>query len=155
MTGPPSAERDAVVASLCTERTVDIVTTGRRTGRPRTTEIWTTVVGGRVHIAGTPDAEGADGARAGRDWLANLRAEPAFVLRLKTSVAVDLPAIATPVTDPAERRRFFTDPAAAWYAEQAASLDALVDHGPLVAVRFTGSAAWLEDTGLPGPGRDC
>ncbi|HEX7134087.1 MAG TPA: nitroreductase/quinone reductase family protein [Iamia sp.] len=142
MTG--ALDREAIVASLRGERTVDIVTTGRRSGRPRTTEIWTTVVAGRVHIAGTPDAEGSGGARQGRDWLANLRAEPAFVLRLKTSVAVDLPAVATPVTDTDERRRFFAAPEASWYVEQS-SLDALVAGGPLAVVRFTGPAAWLED----------
>jgi hypothetical protein len=139
-----AADREAVVARLLGERTVDIVTTGRRSGQPRTTEIWTTVVAGRVHIAGTPDAEGSGGARQGRDWLANLRAEPALVVRLETSVTVDLPAVATPVTDNEERRRFFTAPEASWYVEQS-SLDALVAGGPLVAVRFTGPAAWLED----------
>jgi hypothetical protein len=136
--------RDAVVASVRDERTVDIVTTGRRTGLARPTEIWTLVVGGRVHIGGTPDAEGSDGRRQPRDWLANLRAEPRFVLRLKTSVAVDLTGVATPVTDPEERRRVFGAPEAAWYIERTGSLAELVDHGPLVAVRFTDTAAWLD-----------
>lgn len=135
---------DAIVASLRGERTVDIVTTGRRSGQPRTTEIWTTVLDGRVHLAGTPDAEGAGGGRQGRDWLANLRAEPALVLRLKTSIAVDLPARATPITDPERRRRFFSAPEASWYLERS-SLEALVAGAPLVEVRFTGSAAWLDD----------
>jgi hypothetical protein len=135
--------REAVAASLRAERTVDIVTIGRRSGRPRSTEIWTTVVGGRVHLAGTPGAAGADGAHEPRDWLANLLAEPAFVLRLKTSVSVDLPAHATPVTDPDDRRRFFLAPEAAWYVDQA-GLAACVADGPLVTIRFTGEAAWLD-----------
>ena len=43
------SDRDAVLRSLLDERTVDIVTTGRRSNRPRTTEIWTTVVDGQIH----------------------------------------------------------------------------------------------------------
>lgn len=139
----PLPDRDAVVACLIAERTVDIVTTGRRSGRPRTTEIWTTVVGGRVHITGTPGEDGAVEPMP-RDWMANLLAEPAFTLRLKTSVDADLPAEATPVTDPDERRRFFSAPEAAWYVERS-GVDALVAGAPLVAVRFTGEAAWLEE----------
>ena len=136
-------DRDAVLRSLLTERTVDIVTTGRRSGQARTTEIWTTVVDGRVHILGTPNAVGADGRRHRRDGLANLIADPALVLLLKTSVQVDLPGVAIPVVDEDERRRLFSAPEASWYRDAAASLDDLVAHGPAVAIRFTGPASWL------------
>ena len=51
-----SADRDATLASLLTERTVDIITTGRRSGRERVTEIWTTPIEGRIYIIGTPNA---------------------------------------------------------------------------------------------------
>ena len=40
-----------------------------------------------------------------RDWLANLAARPEFTLHLKHGVDADLPATATVIGDPAERRR--------------------------------------------------
>jgi hypothetical protein len=49
-------DRDAILRSLLDERTVDIVTTGRRSNAARTTEIWTTVVDGQTYICGTPNA---------------------------------------------------------------------------------------------------
>ena len=97
-------DRDAILRSLLDERTVDIVTTGRRSNAARTTEIWTTVVDGQTYICGTPNASQPGVERRPRDWLANLVATPEFIVRLKTSVHVDLPATAVRVDDPAERR---------------------------------------------------
>ncbi|MDG2111719.1 MAG: hypothetical protein P8N02_03785, partial [Actinomycetota bacterium] len=48
--------RDAVLAGVLSERTVDIITTGRRSGASRTTEIWITPIEGRIYICGTPNA---------------------------------------------------------------------------------------------------
>jgi len=135
-------DRNAVVRSLLTERTVDIVTTGRRSGEPRTTEIWTTVQAGRVLICGTPNAGRAEVARTPRDWLANLKAHPAFTLRLKTSVMADLAATAEPVTDPEDRRRILSEPSTQYYRE-AVDLDTAVAHSPIIEVTFTGDDAWL------------
>ncbi len=50
------ADRDLILRSLLDERTVDIVTTGRRSGQPRLTEIWTTVFGGQTFVCGSPNA---------------------------------------------------------------------------------------------------
>jgi deazaflavin-dependent oxidoreductase (nitroreductase family) len=135
-------DRDAIVRSLLDERTVDIVTTGRRSGAPRTTEIWTTVVDGQTYICGTPNASQPGVERRPRDWLANLVAFPEFIVRLKTSVHVDLPATARRVDDQAERRRVLTAPDTEFY-RNAVSLEAAIAHSPLVRVQFTGDAAWL------------
>lgn len=137
-------DREAIVRSLLTERTVDIITTGRRSGEPRTTEIWTTVIGGTPYLCGTPNAGRKGVERTPRDWLANLVAGPAFTLRLKASVPADLAATAAPVTDPAERRRILTEPSTEYY-RNAVSLEAAVAHSPIVAITFTGDAAWLND----------
>jgi deazaflavin-dependent oxidoreductase (nitroreductase family) len=137
-------DHDAIVRSLREERTVDIVTTGRRSGQSRTTEIWTTVVDGQTYICGTPNASKPGVERQPRDWLANLLATPEFVVRLKSSVHVDLPARAERVDDPAERRRVLTAPETEYYRE-AVSFDAALAHSPMVRVQFQGDAAWLAE----------
>jgi hypothetical protein len=137
-------DRDAILRSLLEERTVDIVTTGRRSNAARTTEIWTTVVDGQTYICGTPNASRAGVERQPRDWLANLMTTPEFTIRLKSSVRVDLPARATKVDDPTERRRVLTAPNTEYY-RNAVSLETAVAHSPMVQVHFTGDAAWLDD----------
>jgi hypothetical protein len=81
------------------ERTVDITTTGRRSGRPRRIETWFYRVEGTVYLSGSPGR---------RDWAANLEAEPSFTFHLKNGVVADLPARAEPVVEEAERRRILT-----------------------------------------------
>ncbi|MEZ5237105.1 MAG: nitroreductase/quinone reductase family protein [Acidimicrobiales bacterium] len=138
------ADHDAILRSLLEERTVDIVTTGRRTGRPRTTEIWTTVFEGRTYIAGSPNASKPGVEHTPRDWMANLLAQPAFTIRLKASVEAELPATAAPVSDADERRRLLTAPHTAYYRD-AVTLEAALAHSPIVRVTFTGDATWLND----------
>jgi len=135
--------RDDILHSLLTERTVDIVTVGRRTGAERITEIWTTPLFGRLFVCGTPNA-GKEGVwHQPRDWYANLMAHRAFVLRLKRGVSADLTALAEPVRDPDERRRVLSQPSTAYYRDRAMSFDAALAHSPIVEVHFTGDAAWL------------
>lgn len=81
------------------ERTVDITTTGRRSGEARRIETWFYRVDGTVYLTGLPGKRG---------WAANLEAEPAFVFHLKNGVGADLPARATRIVDADERRRLFT-----------------------------------------------
>ena len=134
---------DRIWRALEVDRTVDIITTGARTGLPRTTEIWFTNVSGRIIITGTPS--GVSGGRPPdrRDWLANLVAHPDFLFCLKESVQVQLTARGTPVRDPVERRALMLAPQTRWYREQGDSVEDLVEHSPIVDVRFTGDAAWL------------
>jgi deazaflavin-dependent oxidoreductase (nitroreductase family) len=87
--------RSRLAAALAQDRTIDITTTGRRSGRPRRVEIWFHQLDGRIYISGLPGRRG---------WYANLVAEPDFVFHLKESVTADVPARARPVVEPAERR---------------------------------------------------
>ncbi len=138
------ADRDLILRSLLEERTVDIVTTGRRSGQPRTTEIWTTVIDGLTYVCGSPNASQQGVQRQPRDWMANLLSHPAFVIRLKSSVQADLPADAERIDDRAERQRILTAPNTAYYRD-AVSLDVALAHSPIVRVTFTGYAAWLNE----------
>jgi deazaflavin-dependent oxidoreductase (nitroreductase family) len=113
---------------LADDPTIDITTTGRRSGRPRRIEIWLLDVDGRYFITGTPGR---------RDWIANLRAEPNFVVHLKRRAAVDLPARAVEITDAGTRRTVLEHAAAEWYRGEAA-LDQLLAVAPMVEVMFPG-----------------
>lgn len=115
-----------VRAALDRDLTIDITTIGRQSGEPRRIEIWFMRHEGAIYITGTPGP---------RDWLANLRAEPAFTFHLKESATVDLPARATEVTDPAERRSLLVAEASSWYRDQT-ELDELVESAPMVRVTF-------------------
>jgi deazaflavin-dependent oxidoreductase (nitroreductase family) len=84
--------------STMEDRTIDITTTGRRSGKPRRIEIVFYRLGEDVYLSGIP-------APKSRDWLANLTANPRFTLHLKHQVVADLPATATIILEPVERRR--------------------------------------------------
>ena len=86
-------------SSTARERTVDITTTGRRSGQPRRIEVWFYREGDENYLSGTP------GPRA---WVSNLRADPDFTFHLKHGPVTDLPARAVFVDDEAERRRVFS-----------------------------------------------
>ncbi len=89
-------ETDA--SSTIEDRTIDITTTGRRSGKPRRIEIVFYRLGEDVYLSGIPTPKT-------RDWLANLAANPQFTLHLKHRFVADLPATATIILEPAERRR--------------------------------------------------
>lgn len=108
---------------MASHLTIALTTTGRRSGRPRTVEIWWFRVDGRFVITGTPGR---------RDWLANVRADP------RVTIDVDgyqVSATVTPVTDEDFRRRVFTNPMTSWYSSQT-ELDRLVATAPMVEVIF-------------------
>jgi hypothetical protein len=119
------------------ERTVDITTTGRRSKELRRIEICFYRFEDSTYLSGIP------GPRT-RDWLLNLEVEPYFVFHLKHGIEADLPAVATVITDPLERRRVFVDfvenfnrrngPDSPW---PRASLDEWVERSPLAKVSFT------------------
>jgi len=118
------------------DRTIDITTTGRRSGQPRRIEICFYRVADAVYLSGVP------GPRT-RDWLVNLAADSRFTFHLKHGVVADLPAQAEVITDPAERRRVLADivddfnrrngPDSPW---PRAVLDEWVEHSPLARVSF-------------------
>ena len=117
---------DVVRRELAEDATVDITTTGRRSGQPRRIEIWMLDVDGRFFVTGTPGP---------RDWVANLAAKPRLVVHLKRSAGVDLGATARTVTDEATRRRVIEHLAADWYRTQS-TVEDLVARAPMVEVVF-------------------
>jgi len=123
--------------STIEDRTIDITITGRRSGKPRRIEIVFYRLGEDVYLSGIP-------APKTRDWLANLAANPSFTFHLKHRVVADLPATATILLEPAERRRVL-----AMFVEEfnrrrrenddawpAAILDEWVAQSPLARVTF-------------------
>jgi deazaflavin-dependent oxidoreductase (nitroreductase family) len=86
---------ERIARALENDRTIDITTTGRNSGLPRRIEIWRYRYDGRTFLSGSPGT---------RDWFANLLANPEFRFHLKGSAEADLPAVARPITDEAERR---------------------------------------------------
>lgn len=118
---------EAVREELRDDPTIDITTTGRRSGRPRRIEIWMLDVDGRFFITGTPGS---------RDWRANLLAQPRLTVHLKRHAHLDLEARAAPVTDPATRRQVIDHLSARWYRTQTPA-DDLVATAPMVEITFT------------------
>src|SRR6476619_4847515 len=82
---------EQIRTALETDRAIDITTIGRRSGQPRRIEMAFHNLDGQIYITGTPGK---------RDWYANLVANPDFTFHLKRSATADLPAHATPITDP-------------------------------------------------------
>jgi deazaflavin-dependent oxidoreductase (nitroreductase family) len=117
---------DSVRAALARDRTIDITTTGRRSGRPVRIEMWYHLIDGTVYLTGTPGA---------RDWYANLLAHPEFTFHLKDSATADLPARATPVTDEGQRRAVF-ERLFPSIGRPATQLDEWVARSPLVVVEL-------------------
>lgn len=89
-------------SSALAERTIDITTTGRRSGEQRRIETVFYRFEDSIYLSGIP-------APRPRAWLLNLSVEPRFTFHLKYGVVADLPAVATVITDPAERRRVFAE----------------------------------------------
>lgn len=126
-------------SSTVEDRTIDITTTGRRSGKPRRIEICFYRFDDTIYLSGIP------GPRT-RDWLVNLDNDPHFIFHLKNGVVVDLPEVATVITDPTERRRVFVKfvddfnfrngPGSGW---PKAVLEEWVERSPLARVSFVES----------------
>ena len=129
MTSTPSTELDpAIVQALGHGHTIDITTTGRRSGEPRRIEMMFHNFGAHLYISGMPRADRT------RAWLHNLRANPAFTFHLKRSTRADLPATAREITDEAERREVLAKVARVWRQDP----EVMVAHSPLVEVTIQG-----------------
>ncbi len=125
-------------ASSARDRTIDITTTGARTGRARRIEVWFYRVDGQVYLSTTP---------ARRSWYANILANPQFTFHLKNKVRADLAAAGTPVRDPQLRAHVFQkiiddlnqprNPAG--MRQPVEPLQEWMDGSPLVRVDFAGN----------------
>jgi hypothetical protein len=111
--------------ALETERTIDITTIGRATGRPHRIEMWFHNLDGQLYLTGTPGTRG---------WYANLLAHPEFTFHLKGAVRADLAAQAIAIVDPTSRRAILTR--LLERLGRAADLDAWVRDSPLVQVEI-------------------
>ncbi len=114
---------ERVKLALERDRTIDITTTGRKTGTPRRIEIWFHKLEDHIYITGTPGR---------RDWYANLLENPEFTFHMKGGTRADLPASAVPITDKDSRRRILS--ALLQRMRGAWRLDAWVAGSPLVEV---------------------
>jgi F420H(2)-dependent quinone reductase len=123
--GLTGEQRQLIASALARDKLVDIVTTGRKSGKPRRLEIWFHALDGRIIITGTPGRRG---------WLANLRSNPEMRFCLKESIKIELPARACEITAVEERQDLLTRPETAWYREQGFSLQALVNCAPMIEV---------------------
>jgi deazaflavin-dependent oxidoreductase (nitroreductase family) len=113
-------------------QTVDITTTGRRSGQPRRIEIVFHNFDGRIYISGLP-------SRRKRAWIANLEADPHLTLHLKgRRVSADLPATARVISDPDEREAIMRRIAAVW---RRLDLDSMIKFSPLIEVKVEEDAA--------------
>lgn len=115
---PPSPDD---IEYLARTRTVDLTTVGRRSGHPRTVEIWWFHVDDRFIITGTPGR---------RDWLANVRADPSVTISTGSG---EFHGTATEIHDAEFKRRVFSDPQIGWYRTQA-ELDHLVEAAPMIEI---------------------
>lgn len=119
---------ERVARALSRGHTIDITTTGRRTGLARRIETVFHNIDGRIVLSGMPGP---------RDWYANLLADPRFTLHLKGPVKADLPATARPILEPTERRELMARVAQNW---RRTDLDVMLVHSPLVEVTFEEAA---------------
>jgi deazaflavin-dependent oxidoreductase (nitroreductase family) len=119
-----SALDDRVARALSRGQTIDITTTGRRTGLARRIETVFHNIDGRIVLSGMPGR---------RDWYANLLADPRFTFHLKGAVKADLLATARPILEPTERRATMARVAQNW---RRTDLEVMLSRSPLVEVTF-------------------
>ena len=124
-TGAPD---ERVARALSRGHTIDITTTGRKTGQPRRIETVFHNIDGRIVLSGLPGKRG---------WYANLLATPRFTFHLKGAVKADLQATARAIVEPAERREVMARVAQNW---SRTDLEVMLDRSPLVEVIFDTAA---------------
>jgi deazaflavin-dependent oxidoreductase (nitroreductase family) len=121
---PIATTDERVARALSRGHTIDITTTGRRSGVPRRLELVFHNIDGRIIISGMPGR---------RSWYANLLADPRFTFHLKGAVKADLPATARAIVEPEERRAIMARVAQNWGRDD---LDVMMRRSPLVEVTF-------------------
>jgi deazaflavin-dependent oxidoreductase (nitroreductase family) len=124
---------DRISRALSRGHTIDITTTGRRSGLPRRVEIVFHNIDGRLYISGMPRSDRE------RAWLLNLAADPHMTFHLKGAVSADLPATARVITDPGERRALADWIVANAWRQQ--DVDAMTDYAPMIEVTILDKAA--------------
>jgi deazaflavin-dependent oxidoreductase (nitroreductase family) len=123
---------ETVRRALHHSQTVDLTTTGRRTGLARRIEIYLHAQDDLLFISGMPRADRV------RDWIRNIDADPHVVLHLKRNVVADLPATARVVTDTEERRPLIEAAARRW---RRTDVDAMLAFSPLIVLALEGDVS--------------
>jgi deazaflavin-dependent oxidoreductase (nitroreductase family) len=118
------APDERIVRALLRGHTIDITTTGRRSGLPRRIETVFHNIDGRIVLSGMPGP---------RSWYANLLADSRFTFHLKGAVKADLPATARPILEATERRAVMARVAQNWGRTD---LDVMLERSPLIEVTF-------------------
>jgi deazaflavin-dependent oxidoreductase (nitroreductase family) len=121
-----SVTKQEIDAALKGMQTVDITTTGRKSGEPRKLEIVAHNIDGRIYISGMPFPRR-------RSWLANLDASPKMTVHLKGKIRADVPATARVIENEAERREILPHIARNWGRKD---LETMVEQSPLIEVTF-------------------
>ena len=121
-------QESRIARALERGHTIDITTTGRRTGASHRIELVFHNIDGRVIISGLPGP---------RSWYANLVANPHFTFHLKGAVKADLPATARALVEPVERRAVMERVAQNWGRRD---LDVMMERSPLIEVTFDKAA---------------
>ena len=117
------------IAALDRGQTIDLTTTGRRSGEQRRIEIVFHNIEGRVVISGIP-------SRRTRGWLHNVRSNPAVTLHFKGADApADVQGTAREVTDPADRRHLLEQVARNW---RRTDVEIMEQYSPLIEVDVPG-----------------
>ena len=127
----PEPASSKIQKALSRGGTIDITTTGRKTGEPRRIEIVFHNVGGRIFISGIP-------SKRQRAWLGNLEKSPRFTFHLKGATHADLPATARVISNEAERREILPAIARNWRRND---LEVMVQYSPLIEVTLDDLAA--------------
>ena len=120
----------AIRSALKRGHTIDITTTGNKSGEPRRIEMVFHSFGGHVYISGMPNPDRT------RAWLQNLRANPNFTFHLKQLVKADLPATAREITADPERLAVLEKVARSWRRD----VGPMREFSPLVEVTIEGFA---------------
>lgn len=112
---------EKIFEALKSDKTIDITTTGKTSGKTRRIEIWFHNVEDQIYISGSPGT---------RDWYANMLKNPNFIFHLKESVKADLSAIAKPILNLDKRRGIMSK------FDGQRNLDEWVSNSPLVKIEF-------------------
>lgn len=126
----PTELAPAIRSALKQGHTIDITTTGRKSGEARRIEMTFHSFDGHVYISGMPNPDGT------RAWLQNMRADPKFTFHLKQLVQADLPATAREITDDPERLAVLEKIARVWGRD----VEPMRQFSPLVEVTIEGFA---------------
>lgn len=91
---------DSLQSALDQDSLVDITTMGWESGSAHRVEVELFHLNGQVYLSNNPGDYG---------WVANLLVSPEFMFHLKQSVQIDLPALATDITNLPQKKELLTN----------------------------------------------